>query len=232
MIRKKLYLASGVFFPPVCAVCGRPLSANCQKGICPVCFKELLKSRISGLCCLQCGIPLTSEDHFCLRCREVEESGPAGRALYFYHGTAGVLLKRYKFESCRKLSRIIAAELFKGLSTDEKKAVIVPVPSGKASRRRNGWGHMEQVADCLSQRGLRVRKDLLIRCGGAEQKKLDRKGREENSRSVFRPSGKGSGEAVVLIDDVRTTGASIRAACAALEAGGARIKSWIVFAID
>jgi ComF family protein len=187
---------------------------------------------ISGECCRQCGLPLTSEEQLCLRCRELEEPGPAGRALFFYHGTARVLLQRYKFEGVRGLSGIIAEELLRELTEEEAKAVIVPIPSGNNSRRRNGWGHMEQVAACLSRRGIRVRQDLLVRRAGKEQKKLDRKGREENSRFVFRSSGKSSSEAVVLIDDVRTTGASIRAACAALEAGGTHVKSWIVFAID
>jgi predicted amidophosphoribosyltransferase len=91
---------------------------------------------------------------------------------------------------------------------------------------------MERVASHLKGMGLTVCPDLLVRSAGKEQKKLDRRAREENSRAVFRCTGKRTCKSIVLLDDVRTTGASLRAASAAIEAKGSQVKAWIVFAID
>ena len=200
--------------------------------VCSICSRELELSRIGVHRCLHCGIALTSEDSLCLRCRELESPGPAGRGLFLYRGAIRVLLQRYKFDGIKSLSILIADEIFHELESTEKEAVIVPIPSSRKSRHRNGWGHMEQVAACLEKKGLTVCPKLLVRNPGKEQKKLNRQGREENSKSVYRHSGILTGKKCLLIDDVRTTGASLRAASAALEAGGAQVTGWIVFAID
>jgi len=220
------------FFPRVCVICGRQLSENTHKPLCIVCKAELESGRISGRRCPRCGISLTSEQGLCLSCREQETPGPDGRGLFYYRGAARVLLQRYKFGGVASLSPLIAEEIFSELRAEEKESVIVPIPSSRKSRRRNGWGHMERVASHLKGMGLTVCPDLLVRSAGKEQKKLDRRAREENSRAVFRCTGKRTCKSIVLLDDVRTTGASLRAASAAIEAKGSQVKAWIVFAID
>ena len=167
-----------------------------------------------------------------MNCREQENPGPPGRGIFYYRGAARVLLQRYKFDGIKSLSGILAEEILRDLTAEEKQALIVPVPSGRKSRRRNGWGHMEQVTARLRDQGLAVCPQLLVRSAGKEQKKLDRKAREANSRSVFHYTGKKTCQSIVLLDDIRTTGASIRAASAAIEGGGSRVMVWIVFAID
>ncbi|MCS6711009.1 ComF family protein [Brachybacterium sp. EF45031] len=97
--------------------------------------------------------------------------------------------------------------------------VIIPLPSTLRARLRRGEDHTAELARHLARRtGARVQRPLRLHDRG-------QKGQGVRGRSVrrlgMRPGWRPPASGVVLLDDVATTGASLRAAHrAVVEAGG------------
>ena len=91
---------------------------------------------------------------------------------------------------------------------------------------RRGYRPVELLARAA---GLRL-EDLLVAHGGAAQKQLSAIEREGNARARLGLARPVAGRHVVLVDDVVTTGASLRAATDVLEHAGARVLGAVVLA--
>jgi ComF family protein len=95
---------------------------------------------------------------------------------------------------------------------------IVPVPMHRAKLRRRGYNQAELLARSLAAR-LRVRCEapLLARTGErATQSRLNRLERRANVRGAFAASPRAEGRSILIVDDVCTTGETLRACAAAL----------------
>jgi competence protein ComFC len=90
---------------------------------------------------------------------------------------------------------------------------IVPVPMSRDKERRRGYNQAELLARQLSRKlGIRCRIDVLTkRRGGETQSTLARKERRANVRDAFCGSRKAAGRAILLVDDITTTGETLRA---------------------
>jgi ComF family protein len=101
---------------------------------------------------------------------------------------------------------------------------IVPVPMSRAKLRRRGYNQAELLARALSRRlGIRCDPRLLSRTAEKQtQSSLARAARAANVRGVFAAAPDNHGLAVLIVDDICTTGETFRACAEALIAGGAR----------
>jgi predicted amidophosphoribosyltransferase len=97
--------------------------------------------------------------------------------------------------------------------------VIVPIPTSRAAYRRRGYRVVELVA---RRAGLRCRRLLVPARATADQRALDREARRRNVTGSLRARD-AHGLRVVVIDDVVTTGATLREAVRALRAAGADV---------
>ncbi|CAB4943098.1 unannotated protein [freshwater metagenome] len=100
--------------------------------------------------------------------------------------------------------------------------VLVPIPAHPLRRRRRGFDHAEALTVALAARlGLPVQRALRREARlGARQRGLDRRARLEGSALVLHAAGVAPARCV-LIDDVRTTGATLEACARVLRAAGA-----------
>jgi len=151
-----------------------------------------------------------------------------------YEGAAAALVRALKYRGAVALADPMAAQLAANAPPGllERPAELVPVPLHPARRRRRGYNQAEQLACALARRrGLNV-SDVLVRSGPA----IRQVGRDRSQRlrgvmgSVEPARGASIPTRVVLVDDVATTGATLRACAAALSAGGARSVRAICFA--
>ncbi|MFM9083205.1 MAG: ComF family protein [Actinomycetota bacterium] len=121
----------------------------------------------------------------------------------------------------RDLGDLVAgplAELVSELPTDAP-CVVTWIPTAPSRARRRGFDHAELIARRAARAaGLRCRR-LLRRVDESRQTGSDRRARATGPRLV---AGRGCrGHTVVLVDDVVTTGATVRAAVTAVMLAGA-----------
>jgi hypothetical protein len=98
---------------------------------------------------------------------------------------------------------------------------MVFVPATHEAYLRRGFDHMEYVARELAAiTGLEVF-DALARTSARDQRELGREARAANAARTYAVAQEVYGARILLIDDVITTGASMREAVRSLQAAGA-----------
>lgn len=198
-------------FPPRCAICDKVVPAG-SGHICPDCRKGL--KLISEPRCLKCGKgTMSAENEYCYDCSRKERSYVRGYPLYNYEPPISDSLMALKYQGRQEYARFYGQELNRVFGKEFKRIgidAIVPVPIYKKKLASRGYNQAELIADELSmQSGIRIIKDFIIRTEDTTpQKELSDQERERNMRGAFEP-GKKHAKAVLLVDDIYTTGATI-----------------------
>ena len=181
-------------FPVECAGCGQPDIA-----LCAICIRELAPD---------------------LSRRALEDGLPVSSGALFAGVTANVL-RVYKEEGRTSLAVALSPLLRAAVDAlpGSGEVVLVPMPTSRAAFRRRGY----RTIDLVAQRaGFRTTGMLAILRRTDDQRALGRAARHSNIAGSMRAVA-ASGMRVVILDDVVTTGASIREAARALRAGGAEV---------
>lgn len=191
---------------------------------------------------LDCQCPTCLRPHFkltlCETCSRFPYAPPIHRSkedfcLFEFNETARKLLHSIKFEG--KACRLI---LFKPLLPRQcpipnPQLVLVPVPLSTERFWKRGFNQSEWLARALGKSWkLKVDTQSLIKVRETPaQSTLKRKERINNLRNVFRwHSSKKPPDAVMIVDDVRTTGATLHACKEVLlRAGVGQVFTWTLF---
>lgn len=213
-----------LLFPPgaECLLCGNPRRADETYSLCPECRAALLRERLRENLCLRCMHPMNKKG-ICPFCKAGRMEGlSAGYGAYHYGGLAGQLIRTLKF----RYQDEAAAALSAGMSQCFPAAgydALVPVPLHRSRLRMRGANQAEILSRQVGERtGLPVM-DVLVRTRPTRpQTRLDAKGRRENVEGAFALRSPVKGLRLLLVDDVRTTGATARACARVLSAGGAK----------
>ena len=226
-----------------CVLCGRRMYGP-GHGRYPICLdchlpirKSLIQSAAAGeQRCQVCSIPLVSEIDLCTRCRDMSYHFASNRSLFRYEGKAREIIHRYKFQGRKSLARLLAVLLAETYREHYDSVPIVPVPFRPSSRRRRGWDHVEVIANSLAAAtGAEVLR-VLRRRDGTAQKALSYAGRHRNLRGRVRLrycwSRRALPPAVVLLDDVFTTGATADECSRVLLDGGVDSIYVLTVALD
>lgn len=107
---------------------------------------------------------------------------------------------------------------------------IVPVPTTRARRRMRGVDGVVEIARAAAARPGVELCDVLLHAGEDAQRGRSRAARL-SARGRFRASARLDGRAVVIVDDVCTTGATLLDCAAALRDAGAAVLEAVVVAI-
>jgi ComF family protein len=135
-----------------------------------------------------------------------------------------------KYHGSEHAFALLAATLAEYLRDDDarlRKPIIVPVPLGKERRKERGFNQTEEVAQrtlhILGGEAFILEPNLLTRIRETpSQVSLPRDTREENMRGAFSTVHPADPmHTYIVIDDVITTGATLRAATHALMHAGA-----------
>lgn len=212
------WLEAGVdlVFPPRCAGCGAGGTDWCE-----LCDGRL--DRILPPICRRCGRPLDLK----ARCPDcLQKAFPlVARAYATYSGPLARALLQLKYRPNRRLAEIMSGWLADLVSSESWRIdLVVPVPLSVRRKSVRGYNQTELIARQLAQRlGVGFAEDALVRTRDTRsQVGLDHTARKANVEDAFRAfSGRVDGLAVLLVDDLFTTGATLAACHAGLKTAGA-----------
>jgi len=185
--------------------------------------------------CRFCAIPWSGDDpdFICGPCLADPLPVDWMEAWGCYCGSLERVLRAFKFKRhdffADPLSELMETMLRARVDLDFD--AVVPVPMHRAKVRRRGYNQAELLARALAKRiGIRCETDLLLKTRDLDaQSKLARQDRATNVRGAFLASPRVSSRRILLVDDVCTTGATMRACAGELvRAGAARVAAAVV----
>ena len=138
-------------------------------------------------------------------------------SLFAYEGGGARVVQALKFRDGRRLVGPLADGLT-GLAAGAAGSVVTWVPTTASRRQARGFDQSELLARALARRLDRPCRALLRRHPGPSQTGRDRAARAANVAFGARRAHRA--RSVVLVDDVCTTGATLRAAHQALQVAG------------
>lgn len=216
-----------VLFPPRCLLCGLPGADG--RDVCAECRDGLPWLRSA---CPRCALPRPAPDPAeCPACVRDPPPQHAAFAAFAYAAPVDRLLPRLKFHADLSAGRLLSTWMHDALATAPRPGAIVTVPLHRARLRQRGFDQALELARPLARAfGLPLRADALVRRRAtAPQTALDAAARRRNLRDAFACVARRPLPAhVALLDDVMTTGATLRDATRALHAAGvARVDLWV-----
>jgi ComF family protein len=199
----------------------------------------VLGEAIAPTCCASCDEPVAPRALFCASCGlSVLGAGPqpnGQRAVFAYGGAVATAIVRFKYAGRFDLARRFGptmAEAAAPLATLTDVVVSVPLHPRRLAER--GFDQASLLARPVARRlGLDHLPAALARTRATpRQAALDRAARAANVAAAFRCTSPGAvaGRRVLLVDDVRTTGATLAACAEALRGAGARAVLGLVLA--
>jgi predicted amidophosphoribosyltransferase len=225
--------ALDLLWPRDCKACGTTLGGTREPWLCAPCRAGLPLFSEDDTLCAVCARPLGrgTAGGGCPDCRRLRPRFEAVRAAGAYRGTLRRLVVGMKYagrpDRAWPLGDLLAARLA-GWGPARGVALVVPFPTTASARRRRGFDPPERIAEEVALRlGLPLAARVLERTGEPRpQASLPRGERLRAPRGtvrVRRPEAV-AGRAVLLVDDVLTTGATADAAARALlRAGASRV---------
>lgn len=215
-----------------CICCGKIIDESRTYGLCDTCVRDIPWA--NERTCEKCGKVLQGNWHNakCADCLTRKHFFDRGYTVMEYGLHARAIISSYKFKEKNYLADHIASAMADRMRlVSQKFDYIVPVPTDIAAQRERGFDHTLLLGKRLSKEldiplklALGRKKTLYA------QKKLDPIGREENIRGAFTLEESIKAEAVLLIDDVYTTGATADECAKVLKEGGAKRVDVLSFA--
>jgi ComF family protein len=204
---------------------------------------DLLGRIVSPPRCAACDADVPARAVFCGACASTVEIAPGGEgahiAAFLYGGAIAQAVTRFKYEGRTDLARPLADLLWHAIEPRalvHSGSVVVPVPLHPSRLAERGYNQSALLARRIARRLASPCLPLAIARSRdtPRQASLGRDERLANVAGSFAvtPSGcdRVRGAAILLVDDVTTTGATLEACGVALLAAGARTVAWAVVA--
>lgn len=216
-------------------------------GVCVLCLQ---RSRRDIDLCRECEAAFDLNNHACARCAEpLPVASPhvlCGACIatpppwavtvapFLYSPPLTTVIEGLKSGNGLLQARILGDLLTRHLQmryrAEPLPDAIVPVPLTRKRRRQRGYNQADLLAAVVG-RALalpRCSRHLLRKRDAPPQRSLARAARLRNVRGAFALRRSLGGRRVALLDDVSTTGATVRAASEALLAGGVEeVHVWV-----
>ncbi len=222
-------ITESIFHPEFsCALCGHEIDPACDEVLCRECRERI--SVIGKDRCERCGAYCPDFSDLCLSCTYRLPEFDLARSYAEYDGAARELMLAYKESNFRWLTDYFCERLLEVYGQGELTVpdVVTAVPASHFPALRRGFAHVERLAEQFCRAaGLTYRQVLVRVREGKQQKSVPHRLRAENVRGSF-AADEGcelSGKSILIIDDIKTTGATVNECAGVLKkAGAARVE--------
>lgn len=218
-----LHAGIDLVFPPRCVGCKR-----IGWKFCPQCAQEV--EAVGTIICERCGRPQMRSLKRCAACW-VGDMGPLEmvRIAAIHDRPLRQVIHAFKYDGCPELADDLARYLVVTATQSAWRAQylaadgILPVPLHPERQRERGYNQSEELAHAFCQQmALPFQPQWLSRHRSTlSQVGLSATERLENVNDAFVADKEVRGKRIILVDDVYTTGATLRACAHALKAAGA-----------
>ncbi len=206
--------------PQACALCAAPIPGA---WLCRGCEAEAPRIRAA---CPRCALP-SRDAGPCAECRARPPPFAAARAAFAYAWPVDHLLHALKYGGALTLAEWFAREMVDcgPVAVD----LLVAIPLAPARQRDRGYNQAREIARRIGQlTGLPLVNGLARVRETGSQVGLSGAQRARNLAGAFVGSDLLAGRRVALVDDVMTTGATMRAAAQAAKRAGALVtEAWV-----
>jgi len=196
--------------------------------VCPACL-ALPQPLQAEFFCRACRTPFVDdypldEHDLCTVCRESLVNFDAAYSFGSYEGPLRKLIHIFKYGKVESLAGPLGRFLLQSLPLEQRFDLVIAMPMHWRKRWERGFNQAELLAKPVAKRyGVKLANNLRRRRYTKPQAGLSEAQRRENLRNCFsvnRPQ-EIAGKRVLVVDDVFTTGATLRASAAALKTAGA-----------
>lgn len=215
--------------PPRCICCGKTL--NAQDGVCEDCFNKI--NFITKPHCAKCGLPFESassnKDSLCGIC--IKDKKPLfrlSRSAVRYDDISKNMILAFKFMDKTENAKVLSSWLYMAGKDIFEQGVdlIVPIPLHYSRLLKRKYNQSALLAKALSKlTGVKVDYSSVTRHKKTKpQVEFSGKARVKNVKGAFevKHPEKIKGKRIVLIDDVYTTGSTLKECAKALKKAGVK----------
>ena len=218
--RQALWAVVDAVFPARCAGC-----SQAGQRFCKACLSAL--AYLPRPVCERCGYPVQGQaGRLCAACRQASPSALSGiRSVAFFEGPLQQALHSLKYKRDIILADTLARLLYDAwVGHPVPGDVVMPIPLSPQRLRERGYNQAGLLARGFAElAGLPYTFRGAVRVRNTtSQVGLSAAQRRENMGGAFSGAvGRVAGRAVILVDDVCTTGSTLAACAEALTAAGA-----------
>lgn len=213
------------FLPRFCLFCGAAVGEAAAQAVCPECQAEI--EWVHSPLCLCCGRVFAAReggDRLCGECATEKPPYDRARAAALYEGPVAEAIKRFKFSGQMAYLPVLQSWLHRPECLELAAAadLLVPVPLHPRRLKARGFNQSWLLAQGF--KGAALGRQVLIRVRHtAPQVGLKPKERRANVRAAFSVSHpeEVQGKNLLLIDDLYTTGSTVKECALALRRAGA-----------
>jgi ComF family protein len=226
-----------LLFPPLCHVCKAFIPHAGELLICAGCRQKI--SYLVTPFCTVCGIPFVTQagqNHLCGACL-ARPPLPVSRSATLLTGPVQELIHRFKYGGRVHLGQPLGLLTAAGLAEfcgEAAPDLIVAVPLHRKRLRQRGYNQSQLLGNVLANKwGVPQEIGNLRRVRWTDsQTGLDARDRASNVKGAFAVKNpqRLEGKRVLLVDDVLTTGSTLRACAEALHEAGAQAVAAVTVA--
>ncbi|WP_404404922.1 ComF family protein [Jeotgalibacillus malaysiensis] len=189
---------------PFCEVC-RAMLVKIEGPRCEVCSRSMKAEGVCGDCEVWSKHP------------EFKGVLTSNQSIYQYNPALKELLKRFKYSGDYVLAGCFQKELTELVKPFMKSAIIIPLPVSAERLKERGFNQTEALLDCAM-----IKYECLLTRENTETSQAKKvKSERHKGENPFKAIRNLTGEKIILIDDLYTTGTTLRRAAHVLKKAGA-----------